>query len=68
MDWNVNDDLYARYKKAVESGLEGRDLVHELLTDDWAAPPRGIHITGTTADGETVDLMLDYPRDRSGRR
>lgn len=44
--WDASDDLYARYKTAIASGLQGRSLVHEVLTDDWAAPPLGIHITG----------------------
>ncbi len=66
--WDESDDLYSRYKTAIANGLEGRSLVHEVLTDDWAAPPLGIYITGTTATGETVDLVLDYPRERSGRR
>jgi len=38
----------------------GRDLIHEFLTDDWGAPPRCLRIEAETQDGRTVIISIPY--------
>jgi len=36
-------------------GLSGKDLIQCLLTDDWAAPPLVVEITGPSLD-DTITI------------
>jgi hypothetical protein len=40
--------------------LAGKELIHELLTDDWAAPPRVVEISGTAPDGTDFNVLIPY--------
>jgi hypothetical protein len=59
-DRDVDDDLYEKYLSLREDGFEGKELIHELLTDDWGPPPTGIYLKGTLDDGTDVDLYIPY--------
>jgi hypothetical protein len=59
-DWTETDGVYSRYLKLRSSGYKGKSLVHELLTDDWGAPPVGVRLTGTLEDGTPVDEYIPY--------
>jgi hypothetical protein len=67
MDWPVPDSILDKLARLRRDGLEGRDLVHELLTDDWGAPPRGVSITGTTDDGRSINEYIPYSKRATGR-
>jgi hypothetical protein len=38
----------------------GKELIHGLISDDWAAPPTFLTITATTADGKRVRISIPY--------
>ncbi len=38
----------------------GKELIHELITDDFAAPPRCLCIEAKDGDGKTVTLTIPY--------
>jgi len=38
----------------------GRHLIHEMLTDDWGAPPTGLVFEAKTTDGRTVQIVIPY--------
>jgi hypothetical protein len=43
--WDFAADKLVEYEAAlVARGLEGWTLIHELLGDDWGAPPRSVQI------------------------
>ena len=44
------------YESLVGQGYAGKQLIHKLLTDDWAAPPRLVKIM----DGEKVVATIPY--------
>jgi hypothetical protein len=62
-DGNSSEDTYAsdlldRYDALTKRGLGGKALVHELLTDDWAAAPRLVVIEGQRADGSAFKASI----------
>jgi hypothetical protein len=58
MDWSVDDSVYRRLLELRNDGLEGRDLVDSLLTDDWGAPPTGVRLAGMLEDGTKIDEYI----------
>jgi hypothetical protein len=66
-DMAAEDDFVEKYRQLVNAGVSGRELVHELFTDDWGPPPQNIKVSGTTAKGEKIEIFLDYPRQRSSK-
>jgi hypothetical protein len=38
----------------------GRELIQELLGDDWGAPPRCLQIEAKAQDGRTVIISIPY--------
>lgn len=38
----------------------GKELIHEMVSDDWGAPPRCMVIRSKTADGQTVEISIPY--------
>ncbi len=49
-----------RYKQLVIQGLEGKALIHELLTDDWGPPPLSVNISGKALNGSIIDMNIPY--------
>lgn len=41
----------------------GKELIIDLLTDDWGAPPRALVLEAKTKDGETVRISIPYDDD-----
>lgn len=37
--FNAAPGLLAKLERLQLQGLRGQELIHELLTDDWGAPP-----------------------------
>ena len=56
---NEPESILHKLKALQDRGLEGKRLINELLTDDWAAPPQVVHISGVV-DGKRVDISLHY--------
>lgn len=53
-------ELLARMRQLQAQGLAGKQLIHQLVTDDWGAPPVFVDIRGATPDGSTVDVRIPY--------
>jgi hypothetical protein len=53
-EWDEADDIVTRLLVLQRDGLRGRALVDQLITDDWAAPPLTVKISGTTLTGVVV--------------
>lgn len=60
LDIDVEPDFLARLQSLQGQGLEGRALIHELLTDDWGAPPVFLRIVGAGLDGKSIDITIPY--------
>lgn len=56
-----------RYDSLRQEGIEGNDLVHELLTDDWGVPPTSLEIEGQRSDGTPFHASLSYESRRKRR-
>lgn len=59
--------LIERYDLLRSEGYQGNDLVHELLTDDWGAPPSVVGLEGQRSDGTTFRVSIPY-ESRSNRK
>jgi hypothetical protein len=53
--WTDSPALLTKLKSLRSRGLEGKALVHELISDDWAAPPKTVVITDD-ATGDEVQI------------
>jgi hypothetical protein len=56
----LDDNFLVRLTRLQAAGLQGKALVHELLTDDWGPPPVAIVVKGTAPDGSSVDFTIPY--------
>ena len=43
--------------------VSGKEVVHELITDDFGPPPKSMDITVTTESGKKVKLVVPYDDD-----
>jgi hypothetical protein len=59
-EWDAPDAIVKRLRELRGDGLRGRSLIHGLLTDDWAAPPSTVTISGTLGTGEHVRYAISY--------
>ncbi|MCW8825452.1 MAG: hypothetical protein OQK78_03410 [Gammaproteobacteria bacterium] len=59
-EFTEGDSFITRLHLLQKSGYEGKELVHELITDDWGAPPVYVEITGTTSEGENINARIPY--------
>lgn len=50
----------AKLRRLEAEGYEGRELINELLTDDWGAPPRFIELIGKDAVGQPLRHVIHY--------
>ncbi len=67
--WFVNGDYqeYQEDHKFVErllalqrDGYKGKNLIENLITDDWGPPPSTVIISGTSNSGIEVNLSILY--------
>ena len=57
LDDSISGDHYLQnYRKLKAEGYEGKKLIHELLTDDWGAPPH----TVTIREDSRVVAVIPY--------
>jgi hypothetical protein len=52
--------LIERYDVLLQEGLLGKQLVHELLTDDWGPPPVGVRLEGRRKDNRDFHAHIEY--------
>lgn len=43
----------------------GKEIIHELLSDDWGPPPTCFVIQATSADGRQVTISIPYSDSRT---
>jgi hypothetical protein len=60
LDQTVPDSFYTELVALRASGLEGKALVHALLSDDWGAPPKFVTLSGTLSNGTAVKESIAY--------
>lgn len=58
--FDAGQELLAALRDLQAQGLEGKQLIHQLLTDDWGAPPVFIDITGIDETGSAVEVRIPY--------
>lgn len=58
MNTTEGDVFWRRLIELQGYGLEGKALIHDLITDDWGPPPRFVHVSGTLEDGTKVDQTI----------
>jgi hypothetical protein len=68
MDLAEDDRFYEKLLRLRYDEFEGRQLVDELISDDWGAPPIGVRITGELSDGTVIDEYIQCETRRPRRR
>jgi hypothetical protein len=52
---------FLRELRSLQSqGFVGKELIHRLLTDDWAAPPLVVEIFWKSPDGKNGEERIPY--------
>jgi hypothetical protein len=59
-EFDTGPELLVKLVYLQAQGLEGKQLVHQLLNDDWGAPPVYIDITGADDTGHPVEVRIPY--------
>jgi hypothetical protein len=59
-EFKKDDSFLAQLKALQNEGYEGKQLINELITDDWGPPPVIIEIKGKKTDGSSVNLTIPY--------
>jgi hypothetical protein len=54
-EFTETKDFLLRFTDLKEQGYEGKDLVNELISDDWSAPPIFVQIKGSG-----IDFQIPY--------
>jgi hypothetical protein len=54
------DRFFVKLERLKAQGLEGKELVNKLITDDWGAPPISVVVKGRMEDGEVFSFTLPY--------
>ena len=60
MEWTVPLAILAKHDRLVHEGLKGKALIHELLTDDWGAPPTRVTLSCPGVDGKLIEIVIPY--------
>ncbi len=59
-EYSEGDEFISNLNLLQSEGYEGRSLIHELITDDWSAPPIVVDISGETSKGIKVNVKIPY--------
>ena len=59
-EFNRDSDFLQQLRSLQSQGFSGKQLVHRLLTDDWAAPPTVIEISGMDSEGKNFEIRIPY--------
>ena len=41
-------------------GCKGKQLIHDLISDDWGVPPLCVQIEGKSKDGDKINVTIPY--------
>ena len=53
-----SDSFVRKLRKFEREGYQGKMLVHELISDDWGAPPVYFQVTGVAENGGRIDERI----------
>ena len=53
-------EFYKKYLRLKSADVSGKELIHQLISDDWAAPPCAVYISGISERGEKIDIQIPY--------
>jgi len=56
MTLTVDYDLYQRLRER----CDGKQLINELITDDWGARPTSVRLSGDVPGVGRVDVVIPY--------
>lgn len=59
-EYSEGDEFISKLNLLQSEGYEGISLIHELITDDWSAPPIVVDISGETLKGLKVNVKIPY--------
>ena len=59
-EWTEPLAILAKHDRLVHEGLKGKALIHELLTDDWGAPPTRVTLSCPGVDGKLIEIVIPY--------
>ncbi len=61
-EFEESDHFLLRMNALQMHGYKGKELINELITDDWGPPPLLVEIKGIKEDGTKVDLTIPYSK------
>ena len=59
-DWHEGPEFLARLAAPGARGVAGKELIHQLITDDWAAPPVIVTISWVDPSGHARKRQIEY--------
>lgn len=59
-DYQEGPDFLSKLRLLQSQGVVGKQLVHELISDDFGAPPRGVEVWGKDTDGQGFSIKIPY--------
>lgn len=57
-EWFEDLQFLGRLRTLQAEGLDGKELIHALVSDDWGAPPRSVQIHGQDAGGHSFSVEI----------
>jgi hypothetical protein len=59
-DYQKGPDFLSKLRLLQSQGVAGRQLVHELISDEFGAPPSGVEVWGQDAGGQGFSIKIPY--------
>lgn len=59
-DFRFGESFIFEMNQLKTQGINGKELIHSLLTDDWGAPPLYVLVTGTDQNGVVINEPIPY--------
>jgi hypothetical protein len=59
-EYSEKESILRDLKILQEQGYEGKELINQLISDDWAAPPTSLKLSGTDANGAGINIEIFY--------
>jgi hypothetical protein len=59
-EYEQGADFLSQITALQSQGVEGKALIHELISDDWSAPPRSVEVLGEDALGNEFSIVIPY--------